>query len=72
MMLLPIMINDDVIGHIYARRLEPLSPGRKTYHYDWSVDVDPVHREGGGLEHVRNDGVLELVKKILERATLSL
>lgn len=74
MMLLPIMINETTIGAIYARRLEPQSAGRKTYTYDWEVTTkgDSVfHAQGTGLKHVRSDGPLVLVQKILEAACVS-
>jgi hypothetical protein len=68
-MLMPIMINGDTIGAVYARRLEPQSQGRKTYTYEWEVTCPPlVHAQGTGLRHVRSEGAVVLLMRILQAA----
>ena len=71
MMLMPIYINDHTIGAVYARRLESQSQGRKTYTYEWEVTVEgekQFHAQGTGLKHVRSDGPIVLLRKIIEAA----
>lgn len=67
-----IKVEDTNIGHIVVVRSSPLSPGVDTYRYRWDVAVEGgPNRAGVGLEHNRSDGALELLRKVLDRATLS-
>lgn len=75
MILFPIQINDDMIGAIMARRLDPLELGREVYTYEYEITVKPfekIHRPSshyaGVLTHNYHDGALVLLAKILDTA----
>lgn len=69
----PIMVGDQQIGLIAIGRTAQRHADIDLYHYRWEVDIDggpaPTHLKGG-LDHNYSDGALELIRKVLDAATL--
>lgn len=68
----PIMVNNQRIGGIAIQRTAPFHADIDVYHYKWEIHMDgdaPCHYRGS-VEHTYSDGALELIRKVLDAATL--
>lgn len=75
-LIVPIMVNDTTIGNIVIHRTIPLKDGLDVYPYDWVVEMNGnsnhalLKASGVQLWHNYSDGALELLRKVLDLATL--
>ncbi|AEK10008.1 hypothetical protein FDH96_gp097 [Mycobacterium phage Rey] len=75
-LIMPIMINDTTIGSLVVGRTERLGKKNATHHYEWELFMKegrtlrgtrPSEQYAGTVEHVYEDGAVQLLKKIMEQ-----
>ncbi len=75
-LIMPIMINDTTIGALTIRRTERLDKRKAAHPYEWELCMKPgrtlrgtrpEEQYAGTVEHVYEDGAVQLLKKVLEQ-----
>lgn len=70
---LRLMVNDQQIGQLYARRLEPGNPEPDDVcSYEYRIELNGVEKGSvSPIQHRFGDGAWQLVRKIIDRADRS-
>lgn len=67
-----LMVNDEQIGYLVARRLTPLHPtGGDVCRYEWSLNINGETRTNPAdtpVEHRFGDGAWALVSRVVDAA----
>lgn len=72
--IMPIMINNTTIGALTISRLERLGKKNAAHQYEWELYIKegrtlrgtrPEERYTGTVEHVYEEGAVELLKKVV-------